>query len=51
MEVQARGRGVVGVVGEEQRGDLALVDLQLDAVEGVDGALEGVDRIHLQARL
>src|SRR5262249_7988990 len=45
-----QGRALAGPVGADQRHDLAVLDLDADALQGVDVAVEGVDVRKLECR-
>ena len=48
---RAQRRRLAGAVGADQRDDLARVDLERDALERLDRAVEGVDVLDLEDRL
>ena len=45
---RVQGRALAGAVGADEGDDLAVPDLQGDALEGLDVAVEDVDVLHVQ---
>src|SRR6185503_5113417 len=47
---RAQRRGLAGAVGAEQRDHAALVDLEVDAVQHLAGAIRRIDAVQLEQR-
>ena len=44
----AQSRGLAGAIGAEQRGDAALLEIEVDAEQRLGGAVEGLQRAHFK---